>query len=38
MNGDDDDDDEGRDDVAAEEPVDAVTSSPSCDPWMSHGC
>lgn len=35
-----DDDDDGEDDggVVAEVPADAVTSSPSCDPWTSLGC
>lgn len=34
------DGDDGEDDggVAAEAPEDAVTSSPSCDPWTSQGC
>lgn len=32
----DDEDDGGG--VVVEVPDDAVTSSPSCDPWMSQGC
>lgn len=34
------DGDDGEDDggVVEEGPEDAVTSSPSCDPWTSQGC
>lgn len=33
------DGDDGEDDGVVEEvPEDAVTSSPSCDPWTSQGC
>lgn len=34
----DDDDDEDDGGVVMEVPDDAVTSSPSCGPWMSRGC
>ena len=35
---DDDDDDVGDGVVVVEELGSAVTSSPSCDPWMCQGC
>lgn len=35
---DDDDDDWVGGGVVVEVPAGAVTSSPSCDPWMSQGC